>query len=204
MMEQSKAIALNRKIIQVTAVVGILLTIYIGFQIKQTDFFAINGPFQQLVKNAGFYGPLLFILVQIVQVVYPIIPGGLTCVAGHLIFGPLYGFIYNFVGIMIGSIMNFMLAKRFGKSLVQAFVSEATYQKYIAYLDDGKRFERFLVGAFILPGFPDDFLCMVAGLSKMSLKRFIVICLISKPVTLYLYTVIAIEGIQIVLKFFGI
>ena len=128
---------------------------------------------------------------------YPVIPGGLTCVVGHALFGPLWGFIYNFTGIFLGSIFAFLLARRYGETFVKSFVSDQTYDKYITYLDKGKFFERFLATAFILPGFPDDFLCMVAGLSKMSLKKFVVITLISKPATLYLYTLISYQGVQL-------
>lgn len=195
-MDKAKAIELNRRVIQIVTIVGILVTVYLGYVIAKHDFFAVGGAFQQLVSHLGFYGPLLFVFIQIIQVVYPIIPGGLTCVVGHIVFGPLYGFIYNFVGIMIGSMVNFGLARRFGESLAQAFVSQDTYDKYIGYLNDGKKFERFLFGALVLPGFPDDFLCMVAGLSKMTFKRFVGICLLAKPATLYIYTLIAAEGVQ--------
>lgn len=195
-MEKTKVIQTNRKIIQIITIAGILATIYFGYEIAKHDFFAVGGPFQQLVGNLGFYGPLLFVGIQIIQVVYPIIPGGLTCVVGHLVFGPLYGLIYNFLGIMIGSMINFGLARRFGESFAQAFVSQETYDKYIAYLNDGKKFEWFFFWALVLPGFPDDFLCMVAGLSKMTFKRFVWICILAKPATLYIYTLIAAEGVQ--------
>lgn len=200
-MDKTRAIELNRKIIQIVTIAGILATIYFGYEIAKHDFFAVGGPFQQLIGNLGFYGPLLFMAIQVVQVVYPIIPGGLTCVVGHLVFGPLYGFIYNFIGIMIGSMVNFLLARRFGEDLARAFVSQETYDKYIGYLNNGKKFERFFFWALVLPGFPDDFLCMVAGLSKMTFKRFVAICLVAKPATLYLYTWIAAEGVQAVFRF---
>ena len=53
---------------------------------------------------------------------------------GILYLARLYGFIYNFIGIMIGSMINFWLARRYGETVVQAFVSQATYDKYISYL----------------------------------------------------------------------
>ncbi len=62
-------------------------------------------------------------------------------------------------------------------------------------LDKGRGFDIFLITAFVLPGFPDDFLCMVAGLSKMSFKKFCWITLLSKPATLYLYTLITYQSL---------
>ena len=122
----------------------------------------------------------------------------MTCVLGHVVFGPFLGFIYNTVGIFIGSLISFLLARKYGEQFAKAFVSGETYSKYIPYLDKGKYFERFLAAAFILPGFPDDFLCMVAGLGNMSLRKFTMIFLLAKPITLYIYTVLTYQGIQIV------
>lgn len=188
----------NKLIIQSVTAVGLLLSLYLFYLIKvNPDYFAVGGGFHDFLSSLGFWGPVCFILVQIIQVVYPVIPGGLTCIIGHVLFGPLYGFIYNFSGIFVGSVLSFLLARRFGETFVKSFVSQATYEKYIGHINRGKFFERFLAAAFVLPGFPDDFLCMVAGLSKMSLKKFSLITLISKPATLYLYTVIGYHGIQV-------
>lgn len=165
---------------------------------QHPNFFAVGGTFQAYLVKLGILAPCLFILIQIVQVVYPVIPGGLTCVLGHVVFGPFLGFIYNTVGIFIGSLISFMLARKYGAQFAKIFVSDDTYNKYIPCLDKGKYFERFLAAAFILPGFPDDFLCMVAGLGKMSLRKFTAIFLLAKPVTLYIYTVLTYQGFQLV------
>lgn len=196
-MEKVKQNQLNHKqIIQVITILGIVLALIGAIYIKSNpNIFAVGGPFQSFLHRIGIWGPLIFILIQIIQVIYPFIPGGLTCVVGHALFGPLYGFIFNFTGIFLGSILAFLLARRYGESFAKAFVSQETYDKYIPYLDKGNYFDWFLATAFILPGFPDDFLCMVAGLSKMSLKHFIVITLLSKPATLYLYTYLTYQSL---------
>ncbi|CAM2753823.1 membrane-associated alkaline phosphatase [Streptococcus acidominimus] len=185
----------NRQLIQLVSIVGIIITVLSIYYIKtHSHLFTIGGPFQSFIMNLGIFGPLIFILLQIIQVIYPIIPGGMTCVIGHAVFGPFYGFIYNFLGIFAGSLLSFCLARRYGDKFAKSFVSENTYDKYIAKLDKGRGFEFFLITAFVLPGFPDDFLCMVAGLSKMSLKKFCWITLLSKPATLYLYTLISYQS----------
>lgn len=182
-------IKLNRKVIQLLTVIGTLLTIILLVWVYKSGFFEAEGSFKAILEDMGIYGPILFLLIQIIQVVYPVIPGGITLIVAQLVFGPLWGFVYSFVGVLIGSIINFILARKYGKTFVRAFVSEQTYQKYYTWLIQGKRFDWVLASAFALPGFPDDFLCMVAGLTKMSMKRFMTIFMIFKPVTLYLYGV---------------
>lgn len=189
----------HKQTIQILTAFGIaLFLLFLAYFQQHPNFFAVGGTFQAYLVKLGILAPCLFILIQIVQVVYPVIPGGLTCVLGHVVFGPFLGFIYNTVGIFIGSLVSFMLARKYGAQFAKIFVSDDTYNKYIPCLDKGKYFERFLAAAFILPGFPDDFLCMVAGLGKMSLRKFTAIFLLAKPVTLYIYTVLTYQGFQLV------
>lgn len=196
-MKEAPSVVWNRRAIQIISVIGVGLTIWLAYWVYKSGFFEGDAlPFQHLLMRLGIYGPLLFIAIQVIQVIYPVIPGGITCVVGHVVFGPWYGFLFNFIGITIGSVINFHLARSFGKTFVQAFVNEQTYDKYITWLDKKNRFTKLLATAFILPGFPDDFLCMVAGLTEMSFKRFMVIFMVSKPVTLYVYTVAMAEGIR--------
>lgn len=189
----------HKQTIQILTAFGIALSLlFLAYFQQHPNFFAVGGTFQAYLVKLGILAPCLFILIQIVQVVYPVIPGGLTCVLGHVVFGPFLGFIYNTVGIFIGSLVSFMLARKYGAQFAKIFVSDDTYNKYIPCLDKGKYFELFLAAAFILPGFPDDFLCMVAGLGKMSLRKFTAIFLLAKPVTLYIYTVLTYQGFQLV------
>ncbi|VTT01832.1 membrane-associated alkaline phosphatase [Streptococcus dysgalactiae subsp. equisimilis] len=170
----------HKQTIQILTAFGIALSLlFLAYFQQHPNFFAVGGTFQAYLVKLGILAPCLFILIQIVQVVYPVIPGGLTCVLGHVVFGPFLGFIYNTVGIFIGSLISFMLARKYGAQFAKIFVSDDTYNKYIPCLDKGKYFERFLAAAFILPGFPDDFLCMVAGLGKMSLRKFTAIFLLA-------------------------
>lgn len=186
----------NRQWIQIVSLIGLVISLIGLYYLKtHSHIFAVGGSFQSFITNLGLFGPLIFILLQIIQVIYPIIPGGMTCVIGHAVFGPLYGFIYNFIGIFSGSVLSFYLARQYGETFAKSFVSEKVYNKYIPKLDEGKTFEYFLITAFILPGFPDDFLCMVAGLSQMTYRKFIWITLLTKPATLYLYTFITYQSL---------
>ncbi|MCI8375865.1 MAG: TVP38/TMEM64 family protein [Lachnospiraceae bacterium] len=143
---------------------------------------------EALVSKSGIYGPLLFVLIQIVQVVIPIIPGGVTCAVGVVLFGAWEGLLYNYIGIVIGSFINFYLARRYGKCFVQALVKEETYEKYAGWLERGKKFDKFFALAIFFPCAPDDFLCMLAGLTRMSFKKFSTIILLGKPASIAIYS----------------
>ena len=177
----------NRNFLRLFVVLGFLLTLFLAYSVYQIGYAELLVSTKEVLSKAGVWGPILLILIQMIQVIYPIIPGGLTMVVGQIIFGIGWGFVYGFIGITIGSIINFFLARKFGKTFARAFVREETYQKYHDWITKGKRFDYLVAIALLLPGFPDDFLCMVAGLTNMTFRKFLIIYFTCKPLTLFFY-----------------
>ncbi|WP_337528361.1 TVP38/TMEM64 family protein [Zhenhengia sp.] len=177
-----------KKLINLSSIIGILATITLLIYGYQAGIFSSAEQLSYMISQAGIWGPLIFIFIQIIQCVIPIIPGGLSCVAGIILFGPFYGFIYNYIGILLGSLINFILARHYGKPLIETIVSKKTYNKYISWLDRGKHFDKLFALAIFMPVAPDDFLCMLAGLTKMTYKKFITIIVLGKPASLLVYS----------------
>ena len=65
---------------------------------------------QNYIKGFGIAAPLVLTLFQAFQVVVPVLPGYLGCAAGAIAFGPFVGFLCNYIGISLGSIIAFFLA----------------------------------------------------------------------------------------------
>ena len=143
---------------------------------------------EAFLQPFGLWAPAIFILIQIVQVVIPILPGGISCLGGVVLFGAGWGFVYNYVGICIGSLVAFLLAKQYGRPLVESLVSRSSYEKYSRWLENGKKFDRFFAAAIFFPVAPDDLLCYLAGLTKMSVKKFTAIIVLGKPASIALYS----------------
>jgi len=135
---------------------------------------------QTFVREQGAWAPLAFLLLQVAQILMAFIPGGLLLCGGVILFGPWLGLFYNFLGTCLGSCLNFWLARRWGQPLVRHLMPEATRQKYFRWLED-RRFDRLFAWAILLPFFPDDALCLLAGLSPMPLRRFLAILLLKLP-----------------------
>ena len=113
------------KILSTTVtIVGILISLVLVIIGLKMGVFTSPETLQMFLRGAGLWAPLVFVGIQVVQVVFPIIPGGLTCIAGVLLFGPVWGFVYNYVGICIGSCINFSLAKQYGRPFVERSVSD--------------------------------------------------------------------------------
>lgn len=143
---------------------------------------------QALLEKSGILAPLLFVIVQAVQVVIPIMPGAIGCVFGVVFFGAFWGFVYNYIGICIGSVCAFLLARKYGMMFVQNMTGSKFYNKYQHFLEKENQFEKMFALLIFLPVAPDDFLCYLAGVSRMRLTRFTTIILLGKPAAILMYS----------------
>lgn len=178
----------TRKLLNIATVISLSVIVVLTIYGVKTGLLTDRDKLEILVKESGIWGPLLFILIQMVQVVLPIIPGGITCGAGVVIFGAWHGLLYNYIGIVAGSMINFYLARRYGQCFVKYFVKEETYEKYIGWLEKGKKFDKFFAFAIFFPCAPDDVLCLIAGLTRMTWKKFTTIILLGKPASIAMYS----------------
>lgn len=188
-------VQLGLNVLNVLGILIVGLLFYLGFKYQ---IFTSEIALKNFLNALGPSAPIAFILIQIVQTVIPIIPGALTIPMGTMIFGVWNGFLLNFIGIMLGSMMNFFLARQFGKPLIQVLVPEKQYNKYIGWLDQPQRFGKLFTFAMFFPLSPDDFLCYLAGLSSLSFKKYLLILSTSKPLTLFIYS----YGMAELLRFF--
>lgn len=152
---------------------------------------------ENLLEKSGVLAPVIFIVVQAVQVVVPILPGSIGCVFGVIFFGAFWGFVYNYIGICIGSVCAFVLARRYGTMFVRNMTGSKFYDKYQKFLEQENRFEKLFALLIFLPVAPDDFLCYLAGVSRMRLSKFTTIILLGKPAAIFLYSM----GLHQVLKY---
>lgn len=151
---------------------------------------------QTLLQKSGILAPFLFVVVQAVQVVIPIMPGAIGCVFGVVFFGAFWGFVLNYTGICIGSVCAFLLARKYGMMFVRNMTGSKFYNKYQHFLEKENQFEKMFALLIFLPVAPDDFLCYLAGVSRMRLSRFTTIILLGKPAAILMYSM----GLQQVLR----
>jgi uncharacterized membrane protein YdjX (TVP38/TMEM64 family) len=119
------------------------------------------------------YDELIFILLQIVQVVAAPIPGELTGLIGGYLYGPFWGTIYSTIGLTLGSWLAFLLARFFGMPLIEKVVKPETLEKFDHFMEHQGILVSFLL--FLIPGFPKDYLCYIMGVSHIPTWTFIII-----------------------------
>lgn len=157
---------------------------YLGGHFSSTE------QLQAYMKRFGVFAPVILTVIQTIQVIIPVLPGWLGCVVGAGMFGAAGGFWCNYIGISAGSIISFLLAKRYGVELVRKMVPMEKYQKLVDWVNTKKSYTLILFLAILLPLAPDDFLCWFSGLTGMASRRFIWIIIAAKPWCILFYSLI--------------
>lgn len=174
--------------IRISTIIGLLAVAAFIIYGCQKGIFASSRAFNAYILSLGAAAAVVFTIVQAIQVVVPILPGAIGCVAGIFAFGPVWGLVYSYIGICAGSIAAFMISRRYGMPMVRRFVGKKRLDKYINWLDKGNKFDKFLTIMILSPVAPDDILCFLAGLTKMTLKKFSAIILLCKPPAIVVYS----------------
>ena len=115
--------------------------------------------FQMYIGKFGVFAPFFLIIFQAAQVILPVLPGLFGCAVGSVMFGPAVGFLCSYVGIAAGSILAFVLGRKYGKPLIELLFPPEKYSKWAAWASKSKSYTAFLFMAMLLPLFPDDYLC---------------------------------------------
>lgn len=171
----------------ITFIITILCVIFIIYAFK-LGIYEDKDVLVNYIKELGIGAPIIFIVLQIIQVVIPVIPGSITCLAGVLAFGPVLGFIYNYIALIIGSIIVYYISVKYGIEFIKKLFKEDSINKYIKYIDS-KCFRFLFLVSIILPFFPDDLLCYIASISKMKFNDYFIINLLGKPLSLLGYSI---------------
>jgi len=125
---------------------------------------------QSLIFSFGVFGPVVLIFLQVFQVIIAPLDYISITMLGGLVFGPFWGFVLNYLGRVIGSVLAFVIARRWGQPIIEKVIPREDIDKYNKIWDKG------LLAIFImywLPFFPDDAFSYLGGLSKIKLRTFV-------------------------------
>lgn len=139
---------------------------------------------REYIESSGNWAVWVFILFQFLQVVILPIPSTVTVMAGVALFGPLKCSIFSFIGIFIGSVLAFGIGRWLGYKVVSWIVGKEDLDKWLKKIK-GKDY-LILSIMFLLPLFPDDVLCFIAGLSSMTWGYFLIMIFVTRALSITL------------------
>lgn len=145
--------------------------------------------FRAWVDSRGSAAPLLFVGMVILQVIVAIIPGEPLEIAAGYAFGAVEGTLLCLAGTFIGSMIVFLMVRRFGTKVVEIFIPLENLRSLRFLQKSERRLHFWVFIIFFLPGTPKDLMCYFVGLTKLPLKSWMVISLVARLPSLITSTV---------------
>lgn len=179
--------ALYRLFFLVNVLLPIVIAIYIG--LYYSGFFERATSIELLretIAAAGGKGVFILFLLTVLQVVILPIPAAVTILIGVFIYGPTISFIVSTLGTILGSIICYFIGKKLGYKAVAWIIGKEKTEKYTKIVAEKGKIP--FVVMMLFPFFPDDILCMVAGLTVMPFKFFILAVSLARPVMIAFFS----------------
>jgi uncharacterized membrane protein YdjX (TVP38/TMEM64 family) len=162
--------------------VGVLFPLFIAavvvlavvYRSTWLAFFSSRADVQEWIAGYGAVAPLVYIAVQVFQVVIFIVPGEVIQTVGGYLFGIAGGTVYSLLGIAIGSAVDFHIARALGRVFVEGVFGAERVSRFDAFANSrGPQTGFFLL--FVIPGIPKDILVYVAGISPIRFPVFLAV-----------------------------
>ncbi|MGL4739537.1 MAG: TVP38/TMEM64 family protein, partial [Sarcina sp.] len=176
----------------------ICIPIILNFD-KIMEFASNPNEMKSWVLSYGHASVIVFVILQILQIIIFFIPGEVVQFAGGYIFGPYLSFLLCVIGIVIGSGITFMISRKFGKPFVEKIVNKDSVW-IIKKIESAKHHREethphkkrkkhpktIIFILYMIPGIPKDILGYISGIADISLKEFLIVSTIARMPALFI------------------
>jgi uncharacterized membrane protein YdjX (TVP38/TMEM64 family) len=163
----------------IALLIAMVVIYFIGRSSGWFSMFESAEDLREYVAGFGAWAPLAFFGIQVFQVILAPLPGSVTTLFGGLFFGFWKAMLISVAAVLTGSVILFLFSKCLGRPLVVKMIGEKRVEKYMKNLSARQFWVLFMM--FLMPFFPDDVLCLIAGLSAIRIPGFTIMVLVTRP-----------------------
>lgn len=159
--------------ISLAVALAALFSASVRAEISEVFHVLISGDQQRIrdyLRGYGAWGPIVSVLLMMLQVVFAPIPASVVQLANGVVYGKFWGAVLNFVGQMAGAIMAFYIAQALGKRAVEKLIGKISGNAFENWVARWGGRALFIVRA--IPGMPSDFISYVAGLTSIRFRTY--------------------------------
>lgn len=136
---------------------------------------AARDEFVEWVRSHGAWGMVVFLALEVFQIVVAVVPGEPVQIMAGALYGPVGGLALCLAGILIGSTLIYFFVRALGAKAVDP----AVLHRY-RFLQDEKRARSALYLLFFLPGMPKDLLTYIGPFLPLKPGEFLFICTLAR------------------------
>jgi uncharacterized membrane protein YdjX (TVP38/TMEM64 family) len=113
----------KRAIIKALLFVAFIMGAIYVIRFTQVKEFFTREALSHFLEGAGFWAPLIFMLVYVAGICL-FVPGTLLTALGAAIFGAYWGFVYVWIGAMIGASAAFWIGRTLGREFAASLIGD--------------------------------------------------------------------------------
>jgi uncharacterized membrane protein YdjX (TVP38/TMEM64 family) len=136
-------------------------------------------------RAAGNWAPVVYILLEVAQVLTMFWPVPLE-IAGGFLFGLPLGIVYSMVGLTTGAVVAFLLGRWLERTYLSRWLDPEKLQSFRKLMKREGALAAFII--FLIPGVPKDFVSYALGFTTLSLKFFVVAAAVFRLPSTFLLT----------------
>jgi uncharacterized membrane protein YdjX (TVP38/TMEM64 family) len=125
---------------------------------------------KEWVSQFGIAGPLILILLMVVQMFLFVVPNVLVMMVAITGYGPIWGSVISLLGVFASSSFGYMIGRFLGPRTVDKFVSVKTREKISDFI---REYGVPAIAITRLSSLSNDSLSFVTGILKMKYHRYI-------------------------------
>ena len=129
---------------------------------------------EEIIAGLGPWAPVAHILLFTVATVF-FVPGAILGLAGGVLFGPLWGTIFNLTGATLGATASFLVARYVASDWVRQKAGTRLQRLLSGVEEEGWRFVAF---TRLVPLFPFNLLNYALGLTRIPLLHYVLASLV--------------------------
>lgn len=133
---------------------------------------------KSFITSFGFFSPIVLISLVLLQVLFAPIPGQLIGIVSGYLYGPIFGTLYSMIGLTLGTWLVLYLVRIHGRPYVKDKVNNKVFNKFDRLIEKHGLWTLFLI--YLLPAFPDDLITYIAGLTKISIRKILIISILGR------------------------
>tara|TARA_Y100001978_G_C23645769_1_gene410687 strand:- start:156 stop:758 length:603 start_codon:yes stop_codon:yes gene_type:complete len=124
------------------------------------------------------WGLLLIILLRLISIIIPILPGTYCLLISGYLFGLVNGLLISCISDLIACSLSFNLSRTYGRKIIQKIMSKKYMYKFESLSQKYLERNFFLLTGFLMTGW-FDFVSYGVGLTKLKWKTFLGALLLS-------------------------
>jgi uncharacterized membrane protein YdjX (TVP38/TMEM64 family) len=110
------------------------------------------------------------------QIIISVLPGQALQFAAGYAYKFLLGLLFSVIGVALGTVITFYLARLLGKDALHLIFGEEKFSRFVHTLNKKRSFVILFV-IFLIPGIPKDIFTYAAGVSEIRITPFLLLSL---------------------------